>query len=127
MSPTATPANGIEIREASDGDLNAQVNTAHAEDNLVDGLMVREEGGGSQASAVLNIVSTGNTGNGVNFRESDAGNLTASVTDSSSTFNTLVGVRAQQVADSGTLTIVNTTLASNGGGNTQLIGTSLVP
>ena len=120
--------NGIEIREADDGDLNAQVNTAHTEDNVVDGLLVREENVGSLTSNVLNVVSTGNTANGVNFRESDAGNLTASVTDSSSTFNTLVGVRAQQAnAGSGTLTIVNTALGSNGGGSTQLIGTSLVP
>jgi hypothetical protein len=74
------------------------------------------------------VVSTGNAANGVNVRESDAGNLSASVTDSSSTFNTLVGVRAQQAGDgSGTLTIVNTTLASNGGGSTQLVGTSLEP
>ena len=120
--------NGAEIREADDGDLNAQVNTARAEDNVADGLLVREENGGSLTSGVLNMVSTGNAANGVNFRESGAGNLSASVTDSSSTVNTLVGVRAEQTgAGSGTLTIVNTTLAPNGGGSTQLIGTSLGP
>lgn len=115
---------GLKIREKGAGNLEANIHSAEASNNVIGGISIREDAGGDLVSLVSHSSALANTGHGIDFDEnranaSDAGNLTAEVARSTSSNNGGAGVRAdQQTPGTGTLLLSNATLDNNTGGAT---------